>query len=537
MQTKNTLIYLIFLLATITLPAQAPLDYDLQLEPLAIEGLDGIHSFAHAQYEGKWLLIGGRRDGIHPRQPFNAFPSSQNNTDIYLVSPTSNESWKASVDQLPTSLKEQLQATNFQYYQDGEMLILIGGYAYSASEGDHITFPHLIVVDIPGLVDAILNEGDISPHFQQLSSDNFAVTGGQMGKIDDTFFLIGGHRFDGRYNPMNHPTFIQTYTNSIRKFILMESNGTWSVENYEEIVDPIHLHRRDYNLLPQIFSDGSFGYTISSGVFQINQDLPFLYPVHIKSSGHEAISGFNQYLSNYHSAHAGMYNAFDNSMHHLFFGGISQYYYNGDVMVQDDLVPFVKTISHLSMDANSVLNEENLSIDMPEYLGASAEFIYNEDLPTAAPDIVDLSQITTDTFLLGYIVGGIKSEALNPFSFNSPGQTMANNIAYRVILMKRKPTSTKNANIEGYHDFTINVFPNPNNEGIFRIKTNTPEVGDIEIFLTDSTGKLLLNELLEEVPAGKNEIEVEMNEHVKGACYLTLMLNGRYAAQSSIIFQ
>jgi hypothetical protein len=29
-------------------------------------------------------------------------------------------------------------------------------------------------------------------------------------------------------------------------------------------------------------------------------------------------------------------------MHNLFFGGISQYYYNNGTLIQDDTVPFVK---------------------------------------------------------------------------------------------------------------------------------------------------------------------------------------------------
>ena len=115
----------------------------------------------------------------------------------------------------------------------------------------------------------------------------FAVTGGHLGKIGNTFYLIGGHRFDGRYNPMGHPTYTQTYVDGIRKFTINNSGSQLSYANYTSITDEVHLHRRDYNLLPQIFPDGTEGYTLSSGVFQPTIDLPFLYPVDITASGYQ----------------------------------------------------------------------------------------------------------------------------------------------------------------------------------------------------------------------------------------------------------
>ena len=62
--------------------AQSTFDYNVQLTPITIPGLQGLHSYAFAQHNGKWLIIGGRKDGVHARQPFNAFPNSQNNSNI-----------------------------------------------------------------------------------------------------------------------------------------------------------------------------------------------------------------------------------------------------------------------------------------------------------------------------------------------------------------------------------------------------------------------------------------------------------------------
>src|SRR5512139_3561441 len=57
--------------------------YSISLEPITIAGFTGLHSFATAQHEGKWLLIGGRTDGLHRRQPFASFAANGNNLNIF----------------------------------------------------------------------------------------------------------------------------------------------------------------------------------------------------------------------------------------------------------------------------------------------------------------------------------------------------------------------------------------------------------------------------------------------------------------------
>ena len=56
--------------------SQNTFPYDVVLTPITITNLPGLHSYAFAQHNGKWLIIGGRKDGIHARQPFNAFPKA-----------------------------------------------------------------------------------------------------------------------------------------------------------------------------------------------------------------------------------------------------------------------------------------------------------------------------------------------------------------------------------------------------------------------------------------------------------------------------
>jgi hypothetical protein len=529
------LVYFLLLLISNSAFSQATFDYQLQLSPITVSGLPGLHSFAYAQYNGKWVLIGGRTDGIHARQPFNAFPSSNNNTTIYVVDIATQQVWSSSVTSLATGLKEQLQSTNMNFFQDNETLYIIGGYGFSATANDHVTFDKLTAVDVPNLINDVVNGTSIATNFKQIQNTNFAVNGGHLAKIGTTFYLVGGHRFDGRYNPMNNPTFTQTYTNGIRKFDIDNSGTQLSFSNYQVITDAVHLHRRDYNLVPQIFPDGSEGYTISSGVFQINVDLPFLYPVDIKESGYFPQTTFNQYLSNYHSGVTALYEANSNKMHSLFYGGISQYYYNGTTLVQDNNVPFVNTISRVTRTVDGNLQEFQLSETMPALKGASAEFIVNESLPHYDNEVIKLDDITSDNFVIGHIVGGLQSPTLNPFSVNQTSTTSANATVYEVRLIRNQQLGVQE--IDGKNPFTMTVSPNPTQDKKVRIEFNMPYVTSIDYFISSIDGKIIDDGEIQDTKVGNNVMNFELDTANAQTVIITFIFDNKFYVSRKVVLK
>lgn len=96
--------------------------FSVEIIPVAIPDLPGIHSFAQAQHEGKWLIVGGRLDGLHARQPFNAFPAESNNTFMIVVDIEQATVYTASVDALAPAVAEQLQSSNINFHQVGDVL-------------------------------------------------------------------------------------------------------------------------------------------------------------------------------------------------------------------------------------------------------------------------------------------------------------------------------------------------------------------------------------------------------------------------------
>ncbi|MBP7389676.1 MAG: hypothetical protein KA841_04680, partial [Chitinophagales bacterium] len=82
---------------------------DITIEPYSINGMPALQSYAFGKQDGKWIIIGGRVDGLHRRQPFAAFDAPGNNTNIYVVDPLLAQVWSASIQSLSQPLQEQLQ--------------------------------------------------------------------------------------------------------------------------------------------------------------------------------------------------------------------------------------------------------------------------------------------------------------------------------------------------------------------------------------------------------------------------------------------
>lgn len=466
--------------------------FQVELEEIIIANSPGVQSFVHAEYDGKWLILGGRTDGLHQRQPFAAFLPADNNVQAYVVDPNANTTWAVSLAALPFGLYEQLQSTNMQFEQRDSTLYVIGGYGFSTSSNDHITYPYLTAINVPGLMDAIMNNGSLPPNFRQLTDTRMQVTGGYLDRLGDTFFLAGGQLFEGRYNPMgptHGPGFVQEYTDAIRQFEIVDDGTNLQLANYSTWQDSANLHRRDYNMAVQRFPDGEIGFTMFSGVFQHNVDLPWLNTVDVRSSGYTVRNGFEQHLNQYHTAHMAVFDSTENQMHTVFFGGMSRYTLDAQGQLVDDQdVPFVRTISQVTRFGNDSMAEYQIG-EMPALLGSGAEFI-----PVSNASFVDgyemiqLSQLPEGRHLVGYIVGGIESTAPNIFFINDGTQSDATNRVFEVYI-NTAPTAAPQP-ITGKEFFNAQLFPNPAHSATALV-LKCPHVANVQIDLLNQRGQLL----------------------------------------------
>ena len=512
--------------------------FQIHLEALNIPNVGGLQSYAFGQHAGKWLIIGGRLDGLHRRQPFATFDLAGHNNQLIVIDPSTQQQWSAPLSPLPASVREQLSSTNMEFIQEGNYLYLAGGYGYSNTAGDHVTHDKLTAVQVPEVINAIVNGTAFTSFFRQITDSQFAVTGGHLSKIYDTYYLVGGQKFEGRYNPMgpaHGPGFVQEYTDQIRKFKMNDDGNTLTVNHLPAWTDTDQLHRRDYNVAPQIFPNGQEGLTAFSGVFQKTVDLPYLNCVNVDSSAYTVNNAFSQYYNHYHCAFLPLYSDINNQMHTVFFGGIAQFYDSLGVLVQDNNVPFVRTIARVTRNADGVMAEYKLPVEMPALLGAGSEFIPLETIPTYANEVIRLDDLSEDTMLVGYIYGGIASSAANVFWINTGTESSASSQIFKVYVVKSTASAVHELNKQSTGTLRMQVFPNPNN-GVFGLKFQMPEVKQAWLSIADVNGKIIDREVLKNLLPGENVITRKLtNVKVGNAYFVTLETETERATVKTII--
>lgn len=491
------------------------------LEPVSINGLSGVQSYAYGQYEGKWLIIGGRLDGLHRRQPFASFAESGNNKQLIVVDPINLEKWYVPLISLSIDLQEQLSSTNMQFHQEGNYLYIAGGYGYSTTLDDHTTYGKLTAIDVPNTIKAIINGVSFTSYFRQISDTNFAVTGGHLKKIYDTYYLVGGQKFIGRYNPMgpdHGPGFFQQYTDQVRKFTITDDGVNISINNYQIIADVKAFHRRDFNVVPQILPNDEEGLTLFSGVFQPEANIPFLNSVTIDGNGYKINKSFAQYYNHYHSAVLPMYSSSNKEMHNIFFGGIAQYYDSAGILVQNTDVPFVKTIANVIVDNTGKLSEYKLAVEMPSLVGAGAEFIPLPSIPSYENDVIKLDSIVPGKTLVGHIYGGISSKTANVFWINTGKESKANNQLFRVFIVKNSKSTFRKLNSQSINGLQMQVYPNTA-EATLSIQFYLSQISPVELQIKDGKGTFVIKEILKGLSRGDNNIQKKIKALKGGDTY------------------
>lgn len=509
--------------------------FTIHIEPMNIEGLGGLQAYAFGQHNGKWLIIGGRLDGLHRRQPFASFDVAGNNNQIWVIDPILKQKWTAPLSSLSVSLQEQLSSTNMEFHQEGDFLYIIGGYGYNTLSTSRKTFDNLTAVNVSATINAVMAGTSFTAHFRQISHAQFAVTGGHLKKINNTYYLLGGNKFDGNYNPMGNPSYIQVYTDAVRKFNIEDDGTTLTVTHLPSYSDATNLHRRDYNAVAQILPNGAEGVTMFSGVFQPTINLPFLNCVNVDSVTHTVNNTFQQYYNHYHCPVLPIYSSSKNEMHSIFFGGIAQYYDSAGVLVQDNKVPFVKTIARVTRKANGEMLEYKLPVEMPSLLGAGAEFIPISQTPQYHNEVLKFDEFSSDSTLVGYIFGGISSTAPNIFETNTGTQSAASNQIFKVYVVKNALSSIDDLNEQSKGTLKMQVFPNPN-EGDFYIKYQLIKNAKVTFSITNMEGQIIEETIIPKANKGDNIYQPKLKDSfLSGTFMVTLETDYEKVTQKIVV--
>jgi len=219
-------------------------------------------------------------------------------------------------------------------------------------------------------------------------------------------------------------------------------------------------------------------------------------------------------------------------MHTIFFGGMSQYTLDtlGN-LIQDDDVPFVKTISKVSRLSNGTMQETKLGVEMPSLLGAGAEFIpvsnssiYNEQ------EILKLDKVNS-RMLVGYIYGGIESTQPNIFFSNTGTQSTVNSTIFKVFV-EMGTVGIEEKVLNPSNILNLSIFPNPATN-VLNAEFFIPNMENCILIIYDISGKEISRfELEKEI--GKQKQQLDISELQTGS-YVLELKSGVYS--STLKFQ
>lgn len=530
--SMKSILSTIFIFISIVFHAQ-----EITLHPINWPTLTGLQSYTWGSVGEDYIVMGGRLDGLHRRQPFASFDIAGHNTQIQLLQPNNSNIVSINTSDFPMEVQEQMHSTNACFTQQGQYLIIAGGYGYSDVMGEHRTFNQLLVLDLVLLRNAILNGSNAAVSLvAQIVDDQFAVTGGKLVKFNDTFYLTVGHRFDGKYNPIgpdHGPGFSQQYTEAIRRFTL---DNQWNLTWMNPWTDAQLLHRRDLNVLPSFSSQGQPECIIYSGVFQQNADIPFLNAVRVNENGFNEIPNFAQYYNHYHCATISMYDSIQHQNTHYFLGGISHYYDSTGILVQNNNVPFVKTVAKVVHAEDGSVQEYVLPIQMPGYLGAGAEFLPLHNISHYDNDMIRRNSLEGDSVLIGYVYGGISSSAKNIFWSNEGNLSSAANIWLAVYFHPNEQTGIQN--VQSSNGVQLQVYPNPfSNEIHVQFSLSQRSSESLQMNWYDQKGILLSSTEHAQLQLGKNEIVLKDKEHWVAGTYILEWKWGTQSIYQRVVFE
>ena len=476
----NKLVQLIALLLFPMVTSAQQVPFQVEIEPVSAQSVPPIHSFAFAQQGSKWLIVGGRTNGLHGFSTNDNFDVMYANEYIVVVDTTTWNYSMASIMSLPMNLKDPLRSTNMEYTVIGDYLYIGGGFGWDSTLNRYDTYSTLTAIRIDSMINAVENAQPIAAHIRQITNPELQVTGGEMMTIGDTTYLIFGHYFRGRYAETPGPTFVQVYSEEVKKFVINDDGTNLSITYYGSLTDTNNFHRRDLNVGPTIDLNGNESWAAYSGVFRKDADLPYLSPIQYNTNCTYTVdTTFDQSMNNYTCPVLPVFDSVHGTMYTVFFGGCSLYDYNpaNGNMTYDSLVPFVHDISVMVHDANGTWAQVPLQVQLPSWLGSNMKFVPLDTVPVYDNDVIRLRDVQS-RILVGYLYGGIQATAPN----DQP--SMANDTIFRVYLT---PDFTL-LNVGSGSDVRTNVFPNPASD---QIVVRITEEGATTLELRNAFGQLV----------------------------------------------
>jgi hypothetical protein len=499
--------------------------FTVTMEAIAGTNIPGLHSFAFAKSGDKWLIIGGRTNGLHGLNSNDGFPPEFKNDQVIVIDTSTWSFYAADLNQLSWTVADPLRSTNMQYAHDGDYLYMTGGFGYDSLADIYVTFPVLSAIHVDNMIDAVINAQPIAAHIRQISDPEFAVCGGEMAKLGSDFYLGFGHNFGGRYTDPPTPMFTQEYHEKVKKFSISDDGTTITVGPMTTTTDTNNFHRRDMNLSPVILPDDSQGLRAYGGVFKKDANLPYLEPITINAGG-ITVSSYQQQMSQYTCALMPAYDSTSEKMYSTFFGGISLHSYNEgtSTLMTDSLMPFINDVTTMVVNADGTAEETILPLQLNGLIGSNAKFVLNDNIAHYSNEVIHLNALPESKVLAGYFFGGIRAQSGNF------GSSAANDTVYRIYISPNLSTGS----IVNDENMQAMLYPNPASS-TSDLLLDQRSAGRINIVITDISGKELRKVYEGEASSGKSRFVINCAQLSPGLYFVRIRtVEGEKALRLSI---
>ncbi len=196
-----------------------------ELPPKAYElysTLQDMYGYAVGKSGHYLLIFGGSIRSDVPEQYSQDFP----NLDILMIDFKENRAAAYTSGNLEGMAREQMCATGMAYYQKGNILYLLGGYGFSETHGQFITFPYLTAIDLDATVQSLLRGESAVADYYQICDDRMAIFDATMDYNGEEFFLING-KFAYKLEPFSdNPEYVEEPLHGQARTFRIKGKGT-----------------------------------------------------------------------------------------------------------------------------------------------------------------------------------------------------------------------------------------------------------------------------------------------------------------------
>lgn len=297
-----------------------------------------------------------------------------------------------------------------------------------------------------------------SPNTNPQSPTQFNVTGGDLGRIDNFFYLAYGQNCTGGGNENNYCVPTQIYTNSIYKFTTNPDLSNLAVVDTATHPDADNSgwRRRDYNLTPYILNHTEVLFAMG-GPFTQDPNNAQVWTNSITFNENLVANDqfINQQDNQYSAPFLPMYSNADSKSYVATFSGLSNLYWTTSGLTYNNGTNYGNILDLISTDATGNTQEYanlipicgNQPLTNCLYTGLIAGFIPLDNYYDAR-GILQLDQLPQNApTLVGYIYAGLTNSTQVIFGF--PNQ--ASSQIYAVYV-------TTNSNGDHWQTIT-NLYP------------------------------------------------------------------------------